>query len=91
MAQYAYGLKSLPISGKEVINNPTDMNNVLESGNKLQHLGFVDYVDNLSHEDRDMIHNSGVNYFITWRAVWYENSLSTPCRLLFNASQSTKD
>ena len=36
-----------------------------------------------------MIHNSRVNYFIPWRAVWNEKSLSTPCRLVFDASQTT--
>ena len=62
---------------------PTDMNNVLVSENKLQQLGFVEYVDNLSYEEQSMIHNSDVKYFIPWRAVWNENSLSTPCRLVF--------
>ena len=70
---------------------PTDMNNVLVSENKLQQLGFVEYVDNLSYEEQSMIHNSDVKYFIPWRAVWNENSLSTPCRLVFDASQSVKD
>ena len=61
------------------------MNHVIESENKLQKLSFVDYIDNLKHEERDMIHNSRVNYFIPWRAVWNEKSLSTPCRLVFDA------
>ena len=28
-------------------------------------------------------------YFIPWRAVWNTNSISTPCRLVFDASQTT--
>ena len=68
-----------------------DMNHVLTSERKLHELGFVEFVDNLNHEDRMMIHESEVKYFIPWRAVWNENSLSTPCRLVFDASQTFKD
>ena len=38
-----------------------------------------------------MIQNSEIKYFIPWRAVWNENSLSTPCRLVFDASQTTNN
>ena len=71
--------------------SPQDMDQVLKSENKLHDLGFVDFVENLNDEDRNMIHKSEVKYFIPWRAVWNENSLSTPCRLVFDASQTTKD
>ena len=56
----------------------------------MQALGFVDYVANLDGENREMIMSSKVKYFIPWRAVWNEKSLSTPCRLVFDASQGTR-
>ena len=53
------------------------MDQVIQSEKKLHILGFVQFVDNLNIKDRDMIHESQVKYFIPWRAVWNENSLST--------------
>ena len=57
----------------------------MESEGKLQDLGFVDFVHNLSKEDTDLILTEP-KYFIPWRAVWKPNSLSTPCRLVLDAS-----
>ena len=34
--------------------------------------------------------SSDVYYMIPWRAVHNENSVSTPCRLVFDASQGTR-
>ena len=62
--------------------SPKDMTQVFESEKKLHDLGFVEFVDNLDSEDRNMIQNSEIKYFIPWQAVWNENSLSTPCRLV---------
>ena len=70
--------------------NPDDKLSVLESEKKLQELGFVDYVDNLCEEEKMLILESDVRYFIPWRAVWNEGSETTPCRLVFDASQGTK-
>ena len=38
-----------------------------------------------------MIQNSEIKYFIPWRAVWTESSLSTPWRLVVDASQTTNN
>ena len=35
-----------------------------------------------------MILNAATKYFIPWRAVWNEKSTTTPCRLVFDASQA---
>ena len=32
---------------------------------------------------------SQIKHFIPWRAVWNNNSVTTPCRLVFDASQAT--
>ena len=68
---------------------PDDRNDVMKSESKLQFRGYVDVLDNLSKEQRLKVDNSEVNYFIPWRAVWNSNSLNTPCRLVFDASQAT--
>ena len=64
---------------------------VIEFEKKLQMSGFVDYVSNLNETEKTMILSSDVKYFIPWRAVWNEKSLSTPCRMVFDASQGTKN
>ena len=69
---------------------PDDMLSVLESERKMQDLGFVDYLSNLSSDEQDMIMNAEVRYFIPWRAVYNENSVTTPCRLVFYASMGCK-
>ena len=52
-------------------------------------LDFVDFVSNLRNAEIDLIMNSHVRYFIPWRPVW-KDSVSTPCRLAFDASMGTK-
>ena len=51
-----------------------DMTQVFESEKKLHDLGFAEFVDNLDREDRNMIQNSEIKYFIPWRAVSYSKS-----------------
>ena len=69
---------------------PEDKKSVLESENKLQEMGYVEYVDNLDPDVRDSIVNAEVKYFIPWRPVW-SGSVTTPCRLCFDASMSGRD
>ena len=66
---------------------PEDKSAALLSESKLQDLGFVDYFDNLPQEIQNDI-RCKVRYFIPWRIVFNENSVSTPCRLVFDASAS---
>ena len=79
-------VKSLNLAGKE-----KDKAAVIESERKLQDLGFVDWLDNLGQDEQDLVLKSGVYYVIPWRAVHNENSVSTPTRLVFDASQGTKN
>ena len=78
-------IKILNAKGKE-----NDKLAVIESEQKLQDSGFVDWVDNLEEEEKAMIFSTNVQYHIPWRAVHNENSVSTPTRLVFDATQSTK-
>ena len=75
---------------KSLNANPRDRKSVLESEKKLQDLGYVDYFENLDKDEREMIMQNPVKYFIPWRPVWKLDSVSTPCRLAFDASMSTK-
>ena len=68
---------------------PSDKADVIASEKKLQSMGFVDYVENLSTNQQQMLSNSKIINFIPWRAVWKPNSISTPCRIVFDASQPT--
>ena len=72
---------------KKLSKNQKDKDDVIQSENKLQSLGHVDYIKNLSEEMQIKLKNSPVQNFIPWRTVWKDNSLSTPCRLVFDASQ----
>ena len=70
--------------------NPEDKAAVIKSQQKLQDLGFVDFVSNLSQEDKSLILDSKVKYFVPWRAVWKEGSVTHGCRMGFDGSQAMK-
>ena len=74
---------------KKLNKSPQDKLDVIKSESKLQALGHVDYLSNLSNHQQLMLQNSKIQNYIPWRAVWKDNSLSTPCRLVFDASQPT--
>ena len=74
---------------RKLTKSPNDREEVLKSENKLQSLGFVDYVRNLTPEQQLMLQKSPIQNFIPWRVVWKDSSVSTPCRIVFDASQLT--
>ena len=74
---------------RKLNNDPQSKADVLASEGKLQQLGFVDYVKNLTNEQRTKIFQSALQYFIPWRAVWHLTSITTPCRVVFDASMPT--
>ena len=74
---------------RKLANKPNDKEEVLKSEEKSQQLGYVDYVSNLPDEIQTILKESPIQSYIPWRAVWKENSLTTPCRLVFDASQPT--
>ena len=45
-------------------------------------------MSNLDVDDKAMIESSDVKYFIPWRAVWNQKSVSTPCRLVLLAKRA---
>ena len=74
---------------RKLDRSPKDKQDVIESERKMQELGFVDALENLTDEQRKRIFDSALQYFIPWRAVWNLNSLSTSCRLVFDGSHPT--
>ena len=62
----------------------------LKSEAKLQALGFVDYVRNLPENEQEALASSSIKNFIPWNIVFKEDSISTPCRVVFNASMPTE-
>ncbi|XP_066924657.1 uncharacterized protein [Clytia hemisphaerica] len=74
---------------RKLDKEPSDKKDVIASEAKLQSMGYVDYVENLTPQQQQMLSNTKVVNFIPWRAVWKPNSLSTPCRIVFDASQPT--
>ena len=74
---------------KKLNKNPQGKADVIESEAKLQNLGYVDYVKNLTPKQQEMLRNHEIQNFIPWRAVWNGNSVSTPCRVVYDASQPT--
>ena len=67
-----------------------DKQDVIESEAKLQNLGHVEYVKNLSEEQQYSLKENTVQYFIPWAAVWNTNSISSHCRVVFNGSLPTR-
>ena len=74
---------------KQLNKSPKDKEDIIRSEAEMQALGFVDYVSNLSEEDRVMLEKSAVKYYIPWLVMWKPNSLSTPCRMVLNGSFPT--
>ncbi|XP_066918685.1 uncharacterized protein [Clytia hemisphaerica] len=68
--------------------NLTDKQDIILSEKKMQDLGYVDYVENLPESVQQSLSNQ-LHHFIPWRAVWKPNSVSTPCRVVFDASSPT--
>ncbi|MEM7375647.1 MAG: hypothetical protein AAF587_44050, partial [Bacteroidota bacterium] len=70
--------------------NLSEKDDILKSEKKLQLLGYVAYIKDLPEDQQQMLRTDPFNNLIPWRAVWKENSLSTPCRVVFDASMPTK-
>ena len=68
-------------------NHQDDKDQIIQSEKKLQDLGHVDFVRNLPTGMKQKLKDSPIQNFIPWRVVWKGSSLSTPCHLVYDASQ----
>ena len=74
---------------KKLNKNPVDEESVIASERKLQDLGHVDYVKYLPEGIQEHLRKNEIQNYIPWRAVWKDSSITTPCRIVFDASQAT--
>ena len=70
-------------------NSCEKKNALISSVTKLINLGYLSSYENLGEAEKRVVDNSPVKYFIPWLTVWNDNSISTPCRPVFNASSPT--
>ena len=49
----------------------------------------MEYVRNLPVEMQEKLRRSPIQNYIPWRSVWNTNSLTTRCRIVFDASPPT--
>ena len=61
---------------------------ILKSFQKLVDNGHIVKLDELPESEKQLAKQPG--YWIPWRAVFSSSSISTPCRLVFDASSRTK-
>ena len=66
-----------------------DKMDVITSERKLQNLGHVDYVKNLPPDVQKRLKDHPIQNYIPWHCVWNGNSVTTPCRVVFDATQPT--
>ena len=63
---------------------------VIASHEKLRSRGYVLPLSELTPEEQALVlDTSDSGYIIPWRAVWNSSSISTPCRMVFDASSKT--
>lgn len=75
---------------KKILASDDMKMDILESFEKLSSRGFLLPVSALDTATKKLIYDdSDAGYYIPWRTVYKEASLSTPCRLVFDASSRT--
>ena len=62
---------------------------IIASEQKLQSRGKVEWVHNLAPEIQEFLKNHPIQNYLPWRPVYKEDSGTTPCRLVFDASAPT--
>ena len=63
---------------------------VLDTEMSLQKAGYVEWLRNLDESQRKMLSECVVKYHLPWRVVHNENSMTTPTRIVYDASSVTR-
>ena len=74
---------------RKLNKHPEDKLAVIKSEAKLQELGYVDYLKNLTPDQQKKLSDSKFKNFIPWRIMWKSSSLSTPVRMVMDATLPT--
>ena len=82
-------LKVLESQLRKLQRDPDARQQVIESHEKLASRGYSCDIDELSAEERSLVDNLPGEYYLPWRYVTKEGSLSTPVRVVFDASATT--
>ena len=70
-------------------DKPAEKETVLNSFNKLIELNYIQKLSNMDKEIQSQVMNKQ-RYVIPWNIVYKQSSISTPCRIVLNASAKTK-
>ena len=81
--------KMLKSQLRSIAKRPGCKDDVLRAHNKLRDKGHVVAISDLPHWQREIVINSPGQYFIPWSVVYKLGSLSSPSRVVFNASMKT--
>ena len=83
--------KILTTQVNQVMKSPDIRTDVLKSFDKLYTNGHIIEISKLSQSEKIRMADSisGPGYYIPWRTVFKSNSLSTPCRMVYDASSRT--
>ena len=76
---------------KITADNEQGRNDVIAAHEKLRSRGFVKKLSEMDKEAQDLIDINGdsTKYYIPWRMQWKPTSLSSPGRMVFDASSAT--
>ena len=86
---YDRALKCYRQQTRKLSKDPVAKEAVLKSEDKLHQAGHVQWVKDLSPEMRKMLNDALMRHYMLWRIVNNENSISTPTRIVFDASSAT--
>ena len=81
-------MKILDSQVKLATKDDTIKEEILKSFQKLVDNGHLVKISDLTQAEKELTNKPG--YWIPWRAVHSSSSISTPCRLVFDASSRTK-
>ena len=75
---------------RSIVRNPAVMTSIMAAHDKLYLKGHVAAYNELSDVEKMAVDTAKGSYFIPWTCVFKEGSVSTPYRIVFNASHRTK-
>jgi hypothetical protein len=75
---------------RKLRQQPEQKQEVLKSHNKLADNGYSCRIDELPDDIKKEVESSETYYYLPWRTVTKEGSLSTPTRCVFDASSGTR-
>ena len=82
-------LKMYRIQLRKLNARPKDKLSLIAAERKLHDAGYVAFYDDLNVDQQHKIKNNKVQLYLPWLPAFNENSVSSPCRPVFNGSHPT--